>query len=194
MGENISFAVDVAKAGEGELNVSVHGPEECRIDAKPTDKDDSYIFSFAPTSIGMYELPVTFDNLPTSRKPASVIITDISKVVASGSGVTGKGALLGSRADVIVDTTESGPAPVKVMLTRPSKKPKRLRMKPKQDEPGVLVGRYTPRRSGHYLVHITFGNEPLPQSPYRVYIASAGRHQNSWSRSNFCSCRRGECH
>ena len=174
VGENILFAVDVAKAGEGELNVSVHGPEECRIDAKPTDKDDSYIFSFAPTSIGMYELPVTFDNLPTSRKPASVIITDISKVVASGSGVTGKGALLGSRADVIVDTTESGPAPVKVMLTRPSKKPKRLRMKPKQDEPGVLVGRYTPRRSGHYLVHITFGNEPLPQSPYRVYIASKG--------------------
>ena len=174
VGENISFAVDVAKAGEGELNVSVLGPEECKIDAKPTDKDDSYIFSFAPTSTGMYELPVTFDSLPTSRKPASVIITDISKVVASGSGVTGKGALLGSRTDVIVDTTESGPAPVKVMLTRPSKKPKRLRMKPKKNQPDVLVGHYTPRRSGHYLVQITFGNEPLPQSPYRVYIASAG--------------------
>ena len=171
IGEPIEFIADLSKCTDGDFNVALTGPEECPINHK--DDNGTSTFSFTPTTAGVYEIYGVFDDLPVSEKPLVVSAIDPEKVLVAGPGVTGKGAKVGEPVEVIVDTTESGPAPVGGVLTKPSGEKDTLDFKPNEEEnPDILVASYTPETSGDYVTDITFDNEPVSESPFTAHIIS----------------------
>ena len=179
LGETIKVFVDASRAGDGKLSLSVTGPEECSLIYDESSETNMPTFSFTPSVPGTYIVSTTLDGLPISDEPNSVTVTDISKVAVSGSGITGKGAQmgkgiqLGQPADVIVDTSESGPADVEALLILPTGETEGVTLQAEEEEcPEMLVGHYTPTSPGYYSVDITFDKQPVPESPFQVRVVS----------------------
>ena len=93
---------------------------------------------------------------------------DPSKVEASGSGVTGP-ACVKAPAEVLVDTTKAGVAPLSAKVTSPSGEAAEVELKP-TDEEGIFKGAYSPKEIGHYGLEVNFADEPIPKSPFFVPV------------------------
>lgn len=59
---NITFSVDVSKAGSGDLKAVVKDPKGSEVDLKGTYNEAVNKFSFVPGHQGRYEAVVTFNN------------------------------------------------------------------------------------------------------------------------------------
>ena len=178
-GETIKVIVDASKAGNGDLSLSLEGPEECTLLYDDKSKGSQPRFTFAPSLPGVYKITATLDGLSNSSEPHSVTVCDISKVAVSGSGITGKGAQLGMGiqlgrpADVLVDTSESGPGELEATLRSPTGEIENLLLSVEDEDcPEVFVGHYTPTSPGNYSVDISFDKQVVPESPFQVRVIS----------------------
>ena len=124
--------------------------------------------SYVPTSIGQHEVTIDVNGRPHPSNPIKVPIKDISKVKVGGSGITDDGARVGKPANVIVDCSDSGVAPVAVKVTDPSGNAEDVKLIPKG--PNGFEGFYTPKEPGYYGVEVEFDGKPVPDSPYQVGI------------------------
>ena len=174
VGDELPLLVDTSEAGEGTFDANVEGPGECAIEATPND-DGTHTFKLKPEKPGVYKINPTFNGLPVLEEPLTVPFVDKEKVDVSGPGVTGKAAVPGRPAEVVVDMSESGPAPLEGTITSPSGKEKPLRFTPKYDnDDEVLASSYTPTETGEHQLQIKFDGEPLPDSPFKPVIDVVG--------------------
>eukprot|EP00731_Ephydatia_muelleri_P018455 Em0011g495a len=166
VGESMTFNIDLRDAGEGSLSLSLTGPVETALQCENHD-DGTATLTFVPTEGGEYELDVKFADVSVPGSEFVIPITDISKVRASGSGVTGAGAQVGVPAQVVVDTHEAGPGLVDVSLVGPSGDVTKVELVEKD---GVHTGSYVPKVSGYYGLSIRFSGEEILHSPFRVPV------------------------
>eukprot|EP00731_Ephydatia_muelleri_P012482 Em0006g1376a len=63
-----SFTVDASQAGDGALNLTIEGPEECNIDCK-ADGDHIYCVSYVPPLAGTYSVNIKFADVHIPGSP-----------------------------------------------------------------------------------------------------------------------------
>lgn len=170
IGEEIVIEVDSSKAGDGGLALSLSGPSHAPMNCDD-HQDGTATLTFIPTEAGEYKLDVKFSDEDVPGSTFGIPIIDPTKCLATGSGVTGEGARTGQPAQVFVDTRDSGPAPVSATVKNPSGKSLSIDFTPTEKE-GVFVGDYTPEEVGVYDLEVTFANESLHDSPYKVPICN----------------------
>ena len=168
VGKPITVAFDTTQAGESSLSLDIGGP--VKINPSCTSKKPG-IFSvdFKPSKVGVYVLSAKYGSSSVPGSPFSINVTDPTNVIASGTGVTGEGVAVGQKAEIIVDATEAGSAPIDVKITTPLGKEITLQLLPLNTE-GHFCGEYTPQEPGIHKLSITFDGEHIPKSPFDVHI------------------------
>ena len=172
LGETTSLHIDFSEAGDGKLVVNIIGPAADLLERQTNKEDTVATFTLTPSVAGEYQVEVTFGGDLVPRSPFSIPVRDINQVLVSGSGITGETARVGQPADVIVDTSESGPAPVEARVTLPSGESQTIDLHNNDEETDSYCGSYTPTEPGHYCVEVMFNGELLPESPFQVPIGS----------------------
>ena len=168
VGDTLCIDVDSRAAGEGGLSLALSGPEQVQISCND-NKDGTATLSFTPKTVGEYKLDVKFAGVDVPGSEFCMPVTDPSQATASGSGVTGKGARVGAPAQVVVDIREAGPVEAEAELTTPSGDKRNVALAA-SDEPGVLVGEYSPTEPGVYELKVKCAGEEIPKSPFAVPI------------------------
>ena len=181
VGEKAVFHVDVSNAGEGQLSLLMKGPEEGKLTCDGTEGAVS-TFSFTPNVSGEFLLTVKFADQEIPDSPYSIPVRDVTKIIVSGSGITGKGTCIGKPAEIIADTTASGPAPMRAKVTSPSGKTQVVAITPQESEERgeedeeetspIMTGEYTPKEIGCHTVEVEYAEQPVPDSPYNVPIGN----------------------
>lgn len=169
IGDEIVVDVDTKDAGEGGLAISLSGPANVEMDCDD-HQDGTATLKFNPVVPGKYKLDVKFGGEDVPGSVFSIPVIDPSKCKASGSGITGDGAQVGTPAEVIVDTRDSGPAPISVNVTDPSGEVSTVELVPSEEQPGVFKGDYMPKEPGNYQVEAKFADEDVEGSPFSVPI------------------------
>ena len=86
------FFVELSKAGEGSLGVSIDGPEEINIIIEPQN-ENVFKLSYTPERAGVYDINITFCDRPIDSSPFTVPVSrgppDASKCVPIGIEETG---------------------------------------------------------------------------------------------------------
>ena len=170
VGDTLTLDLDSREAGEGGLSLSLSGPSQANIQCDD-HQDGTATLTFTPDLAGEFKLDVKFGGEDIPGSVFSIPVIDPSKCTASGSGVTGAGARVGEPALVVVDTTESGPAPVEAELTTPSGEKCSVVLSPGEEE-GIFSGEYTPDVPGNYALQVKFAGEEIPNSPFEVPICN----------------------
>ena len=170
VGKPVTVTFDTTQAGEGSLSLQIQGPANVT-PACTSEEPGTFVVKFEPTKAGAYTLKAMYGDKDIPGSPFSVPIIDPAEVAVSGTAVTGKGLGVGKKAEVFVDTTKAGNAPVKATVTTPSGKDIPLSLVPTETD-GVLHGEYVPDEPGKHKLHVNFNEEPIPQSPYDVLVPS----------------------
>ena len=171
LGEPVVLEYDISKAGNGNFNMSITGPENCD-DVQSKLEDGLVTFTLNPTTPGLYKVEATMEDMPCKEEPLKVIVLDLDKVEISGAGVTGKNARIGMPVEVIVDMSKSGPVDMEATLQTPTGEKLALDLAPKADEPMKLLGAYTPTMGGYHVVNFTVDEEPFLGEPMRAYVVN----------------------
>ena len=173
VGEPAEVIVDCCDSGVAPVTAKVKSPSGHTQDIAlepSTDNPSVFVGHYDPVDAGQYEVAVDFDGRPVPASPVKVSINDITKVKVSGSGITGEGARVGKPANVVVDCSDSGVAPVAVKVTNPSGNTEEIPLHPKSNSSSVFEGFYTPQDAGNYEAEVKFDGEAVPDSPYQVAI------------------------
>ena len=149
------------------MAVGLIGPVEAPMSCDD-HQDGSATLTFVPPEAGPYTLDVKFGGKEVEDGPFTINVYDPSKVEASGSGVTGP-ACVKAPAEVLVDTTKAGVAPLSAKVTSPSGEAAEVELKP-TDQEGIFKGAYSPKEIGHYGLEVNFADEPIPKSPFCVPV------------------------
>ena len=172
IGNPAQIHVDCSESGIAETIASVKTPlaETKTVVLQPeVDRPAMFVGAYEPNDVGCYQVAITFDGMPINNSPFTVLVKNPSKVNISGSGITGEVAV-GTLANIIVDCSQSGIAPVTAKVQTPSGETKEVDLIPKSKGSGVFIGSYNPTEPGNYTVDVTFDGEPVPDSPYKVNI------------------------
>lgn len=169
IGEEMVIELDRSAAGEGGLSLSLLGPSQTQLGCDD-HKDGTATLKFTPDVPGEYKLTVKFNDEDVPGSAFVVPVIDPTKCKISGSGITGDGAHVGGPAEVIVDTRDSGPAPVDIKVKYPSGEVATVEMVPSEKNPGVFTGSYEPTEPGNYSVDAKFADKDIEGSPFTVAI------------------------
>ena len=173
VGEPAKIIVDCSESGVAPVSGKVKTPSGEKQDVKfepTTENPNIFEGSYEPKNAGDYEVALDFDERPLPNSPIKVPIRDITKVKVSGSGISGEGARVGQPANIIVDCSDSGVAPVTSKVTTPSGDTQDVTFQQKRGNPNVYEGFYTPKEPGYYGAEVEFNGEAVPDSPYQVPI------------------------
>ncbi len=169
--EKARLLIDTLEAGNGKVSLEIIGPSPGNIESENSDADSSANqFSFVPSRPGEYRLNVKFGDEDIPSGPFIIPVRDITKVDVSGSGITGIDTRVGLPANVVIDTTNSGPAEVTATVTDPSGNSDAIDLMTSPDNNKVFSGSYNPSEPGNYDVVVLFNNEEIEGSPFLVPI------------------------
>uniref|UniRef100_H2ZJ16 Uncharacterized protein n=1 Tax=Ciona savignyi TaxID=51511 RepID=H2ZJ16_CIOSA len=182
----VEFTIDATDAGDGLLAVQVTDPEGRPKRASIRDNGDgTYNVSYVPDLVGRYTISVKYggDEIPYSPyRIRAVPSGNASKCLVSVNFLTpvfskigdglGPNIYIGEEAVITVDPNGAGPGNVTCSVTTPDGE--KLNADVVKNKDGTFDVFYTPREAGAYTIHLHFGGEELPNSPYKV-TAVAGK-------------------
>ncbi len=170
--QDAPFQVHTKDAGEAELKVTVLGPDKKDIPVTVTKVDQwNYDCVYKPVKPGQYVVDVTYGGAPIKNAPFKVQVKlDAQKVTATGKGVEPEGVVVKEDAPFKVHTKDAGEGELKIKLINPSKKEEKVTMKKSPTDQWTYDCVYKPEMPGEYVVDITYGNEPIKNSPFKVQV------------------------
>eukprot|EP00731_Ephydatia_muelleri_P018457 Em0011g497a len=168
VGKPVTVTFDTPQAGEGSLSLQIQGPANVT-PACTSEEPGTFVVNFEPTKAGAYTLKAMYGDKDIPGSPFSIPVIDPTVVAVSGTAVTGKGLGVGKKAEVFVDTTQAGNAPVKATVTTPSGMDIPLSLVPTETD-GVLHGDYVPDEPGKHKLCVTLKEEPISLSPLDILI------------------------
>uniref|UniRef100_H2ZJ12 Uncharacterized protein n=1 Tax=Ciona savignyi TaxID=51511 RepID=H2ZJ12_CIOSA len=188
----VEFTIDATDAGDGLLAVQVTDPEGRPKRASIRDNGDgTYNVSYVPDLVGRYTISVKYggDEIPYSPyRIRAVPSGNASKCLVSGDGL-GPNIYIGEEAVITVDPNGAGPGNVTCSVTTPDGE--KLNADVVKNKDGTFDVFYTPREAGAYTIHLHFGGEELPNSPYKVTVIFEDELQQSVAAAPAYSCMNG---
>ncbi|KAK0098975.1 hypothetical protein PV326_011999 [Microctonus aethiopoides] len=161
------FNVDCREAGNGDLDVSITGPDGHDLTISLTDNEDgTYTVDYVAPQPGTHTVNLKYGSLKVPQCPIKINVqphVDVSKIKVDGLEST---APVNSLQQFRVITQDAGrSADFQVVITAPSGNRVKAHIIPAHD--GYLVN-FTPMELGEYLLRISFGGEPTTATPYRL--------------------------
>ena len=167
VGQWAEFQVDCTKAGPGSLGVQIRSPQgeiEHEVDVK---SDKVFGVRFEPLAIGQHQISLTWAALPIPGGPYVCQVSDPSKCIASGPGLSG--GKLGKPTSFNVSTIGAGPGNLEASIFGPGG----TLPLDRADGSGDVSFRYTPKHQGSYLIDVKWDGFPIAGSPFKVRPAAA---------------------
>lgn len=165
------FVTPGVAAGPGPLKMQMGGP--CKPEMVVDDPvEEGFPCTYRVTFPGEYSLYIFWgeDEIPGS--PFTFEITgeappvDATKCTASGAGLSS--GVVGEVGVFTVKVEDgAGPGPLAVQISGPHP-PQPINLSNKEN--GVMEVTYNPVAPGEYLVYVTWGELPIPGSPFKVTI------------------------
>nr|WAW84877.1 filamin-like 7 [Halisarca dujardinii] len=167
VGQWAEFQVDCVKAGPGNLQVTVRSPQG-EIEPEVDNKSD-HVFGvrFEPLSVGQHQINMTWAGLPIPGGPHLCQVSDPSKCIASGPGLSG--GKLNKPMAFNVSTIGAGPGHLEASVFGPEGTVSLER----RDSPEDTGFTYTPCKAGSYLIDVKWDGFPIAGSPFKVRPAAA---------------------
>ncbi|KAI3382075.1 hypothetical protein SNEBB_000636, partial [Seison nebaliae] len=166
VGDIADFKVVTKDAGDGNLKVSVTGPDgedvECRVSRISVD---TYECGYNPKKPGVYTVNVMYGGSQTPRSPYTVNVGPFkqSSIRAFGPGL--EGGVVGYPANFVVETNmETGSLGFSI------EGPSQAKIDCQDNMDGSADVSYLPTAPGEYAVHILCDDEDIPGSPYMAWI------------------------
>ncbi|XP_029646412.1 filamin-A isoform X1 [Octopus sinensis] len=170
VGDNVEFVVRYPGTNPFDMEAALTDPEgSCEL-CEVVDEDDyRYNVRFQPKMKGTHILSIKQKGLHLSGSPFVYSVGSQSsggfhKVQAGGPGLE-KGEVNTENVFNIY-TKEAGPSTMAVSVEGPSK----ARITFEERTQGLFICSYKVTKPGIYGVHIKFGDEHIPQSPFKVNI------------------------
>ena len=164
-----TFEVD-ARGLRGDLFVQVDGPNSiAKCTFEPQPENGVYSVTYMPVEVGVYNLHVKWNDKNIDGSPFHPSIVNPRKVVPVDGwpvllDVKGRIGLITRQIKQIdFDCTQAGPGELQAEVTGPGglRVPAML----SKVAEGVYSLSFTPEQEGDYLLHLYFGEVPLPESP-----------------------------
>ncbi|KFD53766.1 hypothetical protein M513_05272 [Trichuris suis] len=176
VGQRSYITVDAQGAGPGDLKADVRGPSGRSNVGVEAQQEFQYRISFVPLEEGEYSIYLYWNGVCVPGSPLLVCAksdnkTDINarKVKTSGSGL--KEACTKVEAEFIIDGTQAGPGhPMCRMTGQRGNVP--IALTP--IEPNKWKATYTAPVAGSYSIEISWSNQPVRGSPFRVQVMPSG--------------------
>ena len=121
-GKPTYFDVDTRRAGQGDLDPSVMGPEHMGVELNVKDNGDgTFRCEYEPKVGGNYKVQVLFAGTHVPKSPIPVKVkwaTDPSRVKVSGDGL--EGGVAGDKLEFTIDPTEAGDGDLSLVMEGPA--------------------------------------------------------------------------
>uniref|UniRef100_A0A7M4FQ87 Filamin B n=1 Tax=Crocodylus porosus TaxID=8502 RepID=A0A7M4FQ87_CROPO len=171
-----NFTVDTISAGQGDLMVFVEDPEGNREEAKVTpdnDKNKTYTVQYVPKVTGPHKVSVLFAGQHISKSPFEVNVDkaqgDASKVTAKGPGLEAAGNIANKATYFDLYTAGAGVGDINAEVEDPhGKNTLEVAIEDKGNQTYRCI--YKPTQAGPHSVRVTFAGEPIPKSPFAVFV------------------------
>ncbi|XP_072181880.1 filamin-A-like isoform X2 [Diadema setosum] len=170
------FMIDIRKAGRGALGVTIEGPSEAEIDCQDNGDGTCAVF-YTPSTVGVYNINITFDEKHIPGSPFAAKVVDPSKVKASGPGLV-NGAFMDFPCTFELDCRDAGPPfddydqdtdlPVKVMATGPDGDILKVNVEPVEED--IYKVTYFPEKTGPNTLDAIYCGEDIPIFPQAVEV------------------------
>ncbi|RXN30122.1 filamin-C-like isoform X2 [Labeo rohita] len=169
------FDIYTAGAGAGDVSVVIVDPENKNntVEVLLENKGDNiFRCTYKPLQEGPHTIHVSFAGQPIPNSPFKVHISEASNANAcraTGRGLQPKGVRVKEVADFTVFTKGAGTGELKVSVKGPGGVDVPVKVRDVGD--GVFKCDYCPVKPGKYHVNITWGDQPIPRSPFEVEVS-----------------------
>ncbi|XP_066452680.1 filamin-B isoform X9 [Eleutherodactylus coqui] len=175
VGETGLIHVDCSQAGPGVLTMEAVSDSGSKSEVYIQDNNDgTHAVTYVPLFAGMYTLSMKYGGEQVPKFPARVKIdpsVDTSNIKVFGPGVEGDGVFREATAGFTVDArplTQTGGKHIKTKISNPSGSSTDCQIKDNGD--GTYEVEYTPFEKGPHTVNVTYDDEPVPRSPFKVGV------------------------
>lgn len=171
VGKPVTFVVETAHAGPGNLEVMVNNG---KVPTTPQAQSPTqYAITFTPTDDRPHIIDVRFNGEHVPGSPFECAVTDLTKIKVVGEGV--ERVPVNRPASFVVDTNGQDVGNLIANITGPGQAP--LKTSVTGNHNGGYRVEYTPTEVGDHTVDLRLGSHPLLGSPFmsKVYDASKVR-------------------
>lgn len=165
------FIVDakaVTNTGSGKVQCELITPNGKRhLCPVENNGDGTYTVHYVPNEIGVYQLDVSYENIPvpgTPFKTKAMDGCDPSRVKAYGPGL--EGGITNQSCVFTVETKGCGQGSLSLAVEGPAE----TKMICKENQNGTCLMEYLPVKAGTYDISIKYADKDVPGSPFRIQI------------------------
>ena len=155
---------------EGDIAVSAKSRQSSITGMVEKEYDGSYTCTLEPTTPGKYLVKVTLNGDNINESPFKIKVSEPPKpynVKAYGPGL--EDGYIGQEGNFTVETANAGTGTLSVRVHGP-KGAFRINMRRHPDDDRIILVRYDPKYAGNYSIDITWSEEHIPGSPFKVEI------------------------
>lgn len=167
MNNTTTAIIDTREAGSGDLAAVCRGPKTTAYTELKDNKDGTYGLKLRPKEIGEHSLSIRYDGLHVEGSPFRVRVSTASLVRLQGYGLDHSVLSTENKGHFLVDSESAGPGNVGIKIGGP---PGSFKLKTKK-KGRYLSCKYNPKRRGHYHIHVTWAGDPVPGSPFTIFVA-----------------------
>ena len=176
------FTVDCSEAGQGDVSIGIKcapgvtGPNDEDIDFDIIKNDnDTFTVKYLPPEPGMYTIQVLFDEQEIPSAPIHIQVSpnhDASKVRADGPGLQPKGVEAEKPTQFNIFARGAGKGKPEVVIIDQQGQ---VISEPviTNNGDGSYAVQYIPVIDGPAQVHVSYGGDAIPDSPFAIHIAQA---------------------
>uniref|UniRef100_A0A8W8M1Z0 Calponin-homology (CH) domain-containing protein n=1 Tax=Magallana gigas TaxID=29159 RepID=A0A8W8M1Z0_MAGGI len=169
------------EAGKGSIDVVILDPHGRKDTIRPSispvpGKEGTYLVEYIAMEQGLHSINIMFAGQQIPKSPYGVNVSPASNAkmcYATGRGIQPKGVRVNENADFKVHTKGAGSAEVKVHIIGPGGVEIKCTCTKSKTEEGVYECVYIPLKQGQYIINITFGEQHIAKSPFKVEVGPA---------------------
>ena len=171
-GTPLDLFVDTKKAGTGELQVVVKGPDDTRPKVYQANENGIHSLKFDVPDPGKYYVYVWWSQTPIPGVPFRVKVHPgpiAANVIAHGPGLEPT-VKVGESGEFTIETKNAGIGTLTVRVHGVKGKFK-IEANPKSESnPRTLHAHYDPKEGGDYILAVRWSGVHVPNSPFHVHI------------------------
>ena len=178
-GTPLDLYVDTTKAGTGELQVVVKGPNNTKPKVYMADDKGIYSLKFDVPEPGRYHVHIWWSQVYIPNSPFKIRVhpgPNAAMVKAYGPGLK-PDFEVGAPADFTIETKNAGIGTLTIRV-HGVKGAFKIECNPlSESDPRTLKALYDPKEPGDYIVTIRWSGMHVPGSPFKVHILSPEKEE-----------------